>query len=216
MTASVPPAAPGRRACPLREVAWLAGDHEAAQAEAVAGLRAATQHTDPWLVGPLRRWAHLTGGEPGDASTSDAVTPYRLEVAGNWRSATTEWMTLGCPYEAALAQVGSDDPAAAVAAQRTFESLGAPAAARRADQRLSQLRQRNSDQRRKSTIADPDGLTKRERDVLELVADGHSDVEIARALFISPKTANRHVGAILSKLGVRNRTQAAAYARRRL
>jgi DNA-binding NarL/FixJ family response regulator len=56
------------------------------------------------------------------------------------------------------------------------------------------------------------GLTKRERDVFELVAAGHSDADIAEALFISPKTANRHVGAILSKLGVRNRTQAAAYA----
>lgn len=197
------------------EVAWLAEEDEAAKAEAIAGLGAATQHTDPWLVGPLRRWVHLTGGGPGDAATSDVVTPYRLEVAGDWQSATTEWTNLGCPYEAALAQVGSDDPVAVIAAQRTFESLGASAAARRAELRLSLLRQRNSDQRRKTTIADPDGLTKRERDVLELVAEGLSDVEIARALFISPKTANRHVGAILSKLGVRNRTQAAAYARRR-
>ncbi|MCT7659994.1 helix-turn-helix transcriptional regulator [Mycobacterium sp. CPCC 205710] len=65
-------------------------------------------------------------------------------------------------------------------------------------------------------MADPHGLTQRERDVLELLAAGHSDAEIATALFISPKTANRHVGAILSKLGVRNRTQAAAYAHRRM
>jgi DNA-binding CsgD family transcriptional regulator len=63
-----------------------------------------------------------------------------------------------------------------------------------------------------ATIADPHGLTSRERDVLELIGAGHSDAEIAAALFISPKTAGRHVGAILAKLGVRNRTQAAAYA----
>jgi DNA-binding CsgD family transcriptional regulator len=68
--------------------------------------------------------------------------------------------------------------------------------------------------RRKATVADPHGLTNRERDVLELLAAGHSDAEIAAALYISPKTANRHVGAILAKLGVRNRTQAAAFAHR--
>ncbi|HEX2211927.1 MAG TPA: helix-turn-helix transcriptional regulator, partial [Mycobacterium sp.] len=61
------------------------------------------------------------------------------------------------------------------------------------------------------TAADPHGLTARERDVLELLAAGHSDAEIAAALYISPKTANRHVGAIFAKLGVRNRTQAAAF-----
>jgi DNA-binding NarL/FixJ family response regulator len=92
----------------------------------------------------------------------------------------------------------------------TFRSLGARAAARRAQQRLAQLRGRDPDTRRKATIADPHGLTRRERDVLELLAAGHSDADIAAALYISPKTANRHVGSILSKLGVRNRTQAAA------
>jgi DNA-binding CsgD family transcriptional regulator len=96
----------------------------------------------------------------------------------------------------------------------TFRGLGARAAARRAQQRLSQLRGRNPDTRRKATIANPHGLTERERDVLELIAAGHSDAEIAATLFISPKTANRHVGSILFKLGVRNRTQAAAFANR--
>ncbi len=100
------------------------------------------------------------------------------------------------------------------AALETFRGLGARAASRRAQQRLTQLRRRNPDARRKATVADPLGLTQRERDVLELVAAGNSDAEIAAALFISPKTANRHVGAILAKLGVRNRTQAATFAYR--
>jgi DNA-binding CsgD family transcriptional regulator len=98
------------------------------------------------------------------------------------------------------------------AALDTFRSLGARAAARRAQSRLADLRGRNPDTRRKATIADPYGLTERERDVLALLAAGHSDVEIAAELFISRKTANNHVGSILAKLGVRNRTQAAAYA----
>jgi DNA-binding CsgD family transcriptional regulator/tetratricopeptide (TPR) repeat protein len=58
------------------------------------------------------------------------------------------------------------------------------------------------------------GLTGRERQVLELLAQGLSNGEIARELFISPKTASVHVSAILYKLGVTSRIQAAAIARR--
>jgi DNA-binding NarL/FixJ family response regulator len=50
--------------------------------------------------------------------------------------------------------------------------------------------------------------------VLELVADGMSNPEIARRLFISPKTASHHVSALLRKLGLRNRAEAAAYGAR--
>jgi DNA-binding CsgD family transcriptional regulator len=193
------------------EAAWLAGDDDTAVAEAQSGLAVAPEHADPWLVGHLRRWAHLSGRGFDDASTVDDVTPYRFEVAGDWRAAVAEWTRLGCPYDVAVAQLGGDIPAVE-AALETFRAMGARAAARRARQRLAELRGRSPDTRHKATIADPHGLTSRERDVLDLVAAGHSDTEIAAALFISPKTANRHVGSILTKLGVRNRTQAAAYA----
>jgi DNA-binding CsgD family transcriptional regulator/tetratricopeptide (TPR) repeat protein len=58
------------------------------------------------------------------------------------------------------------------------------------------------------------GLTEREREVLELVAAGRSNPQIAEALFISPKTASVHVSNILGKLGVASRGEAAAYAHR--
>jgi DNA-binding CsgD family transcriptional regulator len=197
------------------EAAWLAGDDDTARVEAQAGLAAVTEHSDPWLVGHLQRWAYLAGGDPDDVPMVDDITPYRFEIGGDWRAAVAEWSRLGCPYDAAVAQLGGDIDAVQ-AALDTFRQLGARAAARRAHQRLARLRGRNPDLRRKHTSADPHGLTRRQRDVLELVAAGHSDAEIATALCISPKTANTHVCAIMAKLGVHNRTQAAAYAHRQL
>jgi len=58
------------------------------------------------------------------------------------------------------------------------------------------------------------GLTVRERDVLRLLADGHSNESIGRELFISPDTARTQLGAAMAKLGVSTRTQAVAKALR--
>jgi len=57
-----------------------------------------------------------------------------------------------------------------------------------------------------------DTLTAREREVLDGIADGRSNREIARLLRVSEKTVKAHVSAVLAKLGVQDRTQAAVYA----
>ncbi|HET7180738.1 MAG TPA: response regulator transcription factor [Candidatus Limnocylindrales bacterium] len=62
-------------------------------------------------------------------------------------------------------------------------------------------------------IADPAGdfgLSAREIEILRLVAEGRPDRDIAERLVLSPRTVESHVGQILRKLGVRNRTEAAA------
>jgi DNA-binding CsgD family transcriptional regulator len=64
-------------------------------------------------------------------------------------------------------------------------------------------------------VADLDGLTDRERDVMAQLARGRSNKEIAAALGITERTARTHVGNILLKLGLRSRTEAALLAARR-
>jgi predicted ATPase/DNA-binding CsgD family transcriptional regulator len=65
------------------------------------------------------------------------------------------------------------------------------------------------------TAQSVDGLTRREREVLGMLVEGSSDTEIAEVLFISTRTASKHVAAILEKLGAGNRTAAATIAHRR-
>jgi DNA-binding CsgD family transcriptional regulator len=60
----------------------------------------------------------------------------------------------------------------------------------------------------------PSGLSPRELDVLRLMVDGKTDREIADTLFISPRTASKHVASILAKLDVASRGEAAVYATR--
>jgi DNA-binding CsgD family transcriptional regulator len=104
-------------------------------------------------------------------------------------------------------------PAAAVEqarlALRTFERLGA---ARDADAASAVLRELGAPAR---TFPKGYGaLTKRETEVLSLLAEGCSNAEIARRFYISRRTAEHHVAHILAKLGVRSRAEAGAYALR--
>ena len=92
-----------------------------------------------------------------------------------------------------------------------FERLGAP---RDADEAALFLRDHGVTGR-----TGPKGLdliTKREREVLALLAEGLTNAEIAARLFISTKTAGNHVSSVLAKLNLRSRTEAAAYAVRNL
>jgi DNA-binding NarL/FixJ family response regulator len=66
----------------------------------------------------------------------------------------------------------------------------------------------------RATPAGDVGLTARERDVLRLLADGHSNESIGRALFIAPDTARTQLATAMAKLGVSTRTQAVALALR--
>jgi DNA-binding NarL/FixJ family response regulator len=82
---------------------------------------------------------------------------------------------------------------------------------RRAADRLAELGERPDRRRsrRSAAPADNGGLTRREVEVVRLVAIGRTNREIARELFLSPRTVEMHVGSILTKLGCRSRADAA-------
>ncbi|MEW2295831.1 AAA family ATPase [Streptomyces sp. NPDC006743] len=188
------------------EAAWLAGDQERVQAEARRGLAALEERSHPWLSGPLACWIRRAGGTPPRVP---AAQPYALELAGDWAGAAERWERLGCPHDAALARL-SGDAGALHQALDAFECLGArPAVAyTRALMRARGVRPVRRGPRA-ATRANPYGLTNRELDVLKLLNEGLSDAEIAARLYITPKTAGHHVGAVLNKLGVHTRHEAA-------
>mgnify|MGYP000229961261 FL=1 len=109
----------------------------------------------------------------------------------------------------------ANEPEVAVGEARTalaeLERLGAP---RDADAAAALLRRQGVAGR-----TGPKGLgllSRRELEVLRMLAEGLTNAEIAARLFISTKTAGHHVGSVLAKLNLRSRSEAAAYAVRYL
>jgi DNA-binding CsgD family transcriptional regulator len=99
-------------------------------------------------------------------------------------------------------------------ARRARTDLDALGARREADEAAAVLRTLGA--RGRTGPRDYGVLSKREIEVLRLVGEGLTNAEIAKRLFISPKTAEHHVGRIYSKLELRTRTELAAYAVRNL
>ena len=100
-------------------------------------------------------------------------------------------------------------------ALKIFHGLGASAAAGITRQKMRRLGIRSIPAGpRAATRAHPAGLTRREREVLDLICAGHTNAEIAAKLFISAKTVDHHVSAVLAKLDAPTREVAAAHATR--
>ncbi len=168
---------------------------------------------DSWDRGAIAAWLRRTGSTR--SIEGGLAEPYRLQIEGDWDKAAQLWSNLGCPYEAALALLDSTEEAALRRALDIFAELGAPAAARIARQKMRALGLRSTHSGpRSATREHPLGLTKREREVLDLICGGHSNAEIAARLFISTRTVDHHVSAVLAKLGAPTRTVAAAEAAR--
>jgi DNA-binding NarL/FixJ family response regulator len=100
-----------------------------------------------------------------------------------------------------------EDLLAGIRAAASGESLISPQIAAKV---LQRLRAQGKSEDAAATIRAE--LSDREVEVLKLIANGKDNAEIARELFISPKTVKNHISNILMKLQIENRIQAAVYA----
>jgi DNA-binding CsgD family transcriptional regulator/thioredoxin-like negative regulator of GroEL len=151
-----------------------------------------------------------------------AASGLAAEAAGHLEAALTTFVGLEMPFEVARTRMlyartlAGRAPDLAVAetqlALGTFEDLGAGGDADAAAAFLRQLGVSAS----RSGPRGVGPLTKREDEVLSLLAEGLSNPEIADRLYLSRKTVEHHVARVLAKLGVRNRAEATAAAIRRV
>jgi DNA-binding CsgD family transcriptional regulator/tetratricopeptide (TPR) repeat protein len=195
----------------LAEAAWLEAWPPDELARTVDELRRihaeAVTLQLPWAIGELAFWLDRLGGGPADVA--GAAPPFAASLRGDHRAASELWTEIGCPYEAAWATADIDDEPSLRAALAALMSLGADPLATRVRRRLRGLGAKGIPVGpRRSTATSASGLTVREVQVLELLAQGLTDAEIADRLVISPRTASHHVSAILTKLGVQRRSQA--------
>ena len=202
----------------------------AAQCARIMSVAATLQTPAP----PAEGYKALVAAEDKRAAGTDG--------AGDWATAVAAWERASEPYPLSYAllrlaeahMAAGERDGAAVAVRRAHaiaDGLGAvPIAAEAAAlARRSRLplgadggqvtgdasaRPGTGQQREPADELARFGLTDREREVLMLVAAGHSNPEIARELFISAKTASVHVSNILAKLGVGGRVEAAAIVHR--
>jgi DNA-binding CsgD family transcriptional regulator/tetratricopeptide (TPR) repeat protein len=195
------------------ESAWLAGDHRAAAdlarvpLERTAGRGAERYHGE--LLRYLARCGHPVTAPAG------CPPEFALGIGGDWRGAAALWRSLGAPYEHALELAGSGRQPELLAALATLDGLGAQAAATLVRRQLRRLGVTHLPRRpRPRTRANPAGLTDRQLEVLGLLAEGLTNAEIADRLVVSVRTVDHHVAAILAKLNVTSRREAARAAGR--
>jgi DNA-binding CsgD family transcriptional regulator len=204
-----------------------------------AGVAEAYERAAPFLARAelLRdQDAHVTL-HPRTRGELVTITAETHRLAGEhdvdaWRAVVAAWQGIGEPYPEARARVrlaetllATRGPRAEIeahlrAAATIAEGLGAMPLREQAGRVARWARVDLERAVAAPPAADgPDeepafALTRREREVLALVADGRTNRQIADELFISEKTASVHVSNILAKLGVANRAEAAAVAHR--
>jgi len=194
------------------EAAWIAGRPADVAAEIDRVWPFAIAHPEPWDLAGLSWWLRLAGAHR--RASVPLASPFALMLAGEYRAAAGEWQDRGCPLWSAYALAFSPRLQDAQECMEILDGLGLPAV------RHAVLRDRHARGLavprgpRAARRASPAGLTARETEVLQLLAEGLSYAEVAGRLVLSEKTVGHHVSAVLRKLGEPTRSRAVATALR--
>lgn len=188
----------GELAALTLELAWLRNDAAAVAPAAAQGL-AVIDTCLPATRAAFASWLQRCGAPSADP-----------RHVADWRVQADMWAQRRCPYDEALALLDSPHEADLRQALQTFQQLGALATVQRTQQLMRErgiiVIPRGP---RSSTQANAFGLTRREQEVLDLLTASFTNSEIAGKLFLSEKTVDHHVSAILHKMGVSTRRDAA-------
>lgn len=192
----------------VAEYRWLIGAHDRIEELVSAPYREALATDSSWARGELGFWMWRVGLI--DASPANAALPYALQMNGDWREAADIWREIGCPYEVAMALADGNESALL----ESLEILDDLEAGPLASLVRKRLRERGAEHiprgPRPATKADKAGLTPRQREVLSLMGEGLTNAEIADRLYLTKKTVEHHVSAILNKVGADTRAKAIA------
>jgi DNA-binding CsgD family transcriptional regulator len=193
------------------ELAWLGGEEAAVSRIAGELLAIATRARHSLLRGEVLRYLRRAG---------ELVEPFLgcppllvAGITGDWENAARLWQEAGNPYEQALELAESPDPAVALQGLRILDRLGAVAAARIVRCGLRRRGVRSLPRGARPTPRpNPGRLTGRQLDVLALLAEGRTNPEIAARLYVSRRTVDNRVAALLTRLAVGSRHDAVAAA----
>lgn len=157
------------------------------------------------------------------ALVGDIEAETALDATAAWSASAGAWATADRPYERGIARLREAQARFAVGDRMAAREALLDASAVAAGLRAAPLAGMADDLARRARVTgrsvrrhepDPQELTKRELEVLRLVADGLTNPQIGERLFLSRKTVGIHVSRILDKLGAHTRGAAAAIARR--
>jgi DNA-binding CsgD family transcriptional regulator/tetratricopeptide (TPR) repeat protein len=197
-------------AAALAEYMWLTGDddpHRLTRFRDV--LEKGLRPDNHWIGGDLAFWLWKLG-ELSEAPEGIAE-PYRMVIEGRPVEAAAVWESMGLPYERALALMHGENDARLEALEQ-FETMGATAVAAKLRQMLRADGVSVPRGRSQTTRDHAAGLTARQAEILELLGEGLTNIEIADRLFVSPRTVEHHVAAVMSKLEASSRDDAVAKA----